>query len=252
MAIYWFEQTEQDIPVENDWLSMDETVRLQGMRFDKRRAEWRLGRWTAKRAVAGFLGHTPDALTLAEIEIRSAPSGAPEVFIEQAECALNLSLSHCSGKALCALTPSSTLLGCDLERVEIRHPAFLTDYFTASEQCRVQSHPLPDQERMLTIMWSAKESALKALRLGLRLDTRLAIVSFPDSQENDAPWHPLQVSCPNEKIFGGWHSSSSHFVRTIVTSGPVELPIQLRPNDYCPCAAPSCPAEGNDGVQPIG
>ena len=39
--VYWLEQTEADIPAKNDWLSPNEAVRLNGMRFAKRRADWR-------------------------------------------------------------------------------------------------------------------------------------------------------------------------------------------------------------------
>jgi len=53
--VYWLEQTEADVPAEDDWLSEREAVRLGRMRIPKRRADWRLGRWTAKRALAACL-----------------------------------------------------------------------------------------------------------------------------------------------------------------------------------------------------
>lgn len=77
MDVYWLEQTEADVPAENDWLNASEAVRLSGMRFAKRRADWRLGRWTAKRAVAVSLALPLDRSALAGIEIRQAPDGAP-------------------------------------------------------------------------------------------------------------------------------------------------------------------------------
>ena len=52
---HWLEQTEADLPAANDWLSAGERLRLDGMRFAKRHADWRLGRWTAKRALAAYL-----------------------------------------------------------------------------------------------------------------------------------------------------------------------------------------------------
>src|SRR5271157_5967895 len=65
MDVYWLEQAEADVPEGNDWLSASEAVRLNAMRFAKRRADWRLGRCTANRAVAAYLdvpGH-PQAST---------------------------------------------------------------------------------------------------------------------------------------------------------------------------------------------
>lgn len=234
MAVYWLEQNDQDVPAENDWLSASETVRLQGMRFAKRRADWRLGRWTAKRALACCLGLISDSHTLAQIEICPASSGAPEVFIARRKQMLNLSLSHCSGRALCALTLSGTSLGCDLELAEARHEAFLTDYFTFDEQDCVRTAPPSARWRVLALLWSSKESALKALQMGLRLDTRLALVSFPDTQLSDDFWRPLQVSCPNETLFVGWHSAKGDFVRTVVTAPPLELLIELKLPPYGP------------------
>ena len=52
MELYWLEQTYADVPAENDWLSANEAVRLNTMRFARRRSDWRLGRWTAKNALA--------------------------------------------------------------------------------------------------------------------------------------------------------------------------------------------------------
>ena len=76
MRVRWFEQTEKDLPIENDWLSGEEITRLAGMRFPKMSADWRLGRWTAKRALACYLG-MPGPEVLRKIEIRPEPSGAP-------------------------------------------------------------------------------------------------------------------------------------------------------------------------------
>lgn len=251
MAVYWLEQSERDVAVEDDWLSLTEGVRLRNMRFPKRRADWRLGRWTAKRALAGCLGLTADEKTFAEIEIRPTPSGAPEVFIARRKQGVNLSLSHCSGTALCAISLSSTPVGCDLEAAEVRHDAFLTDYFTGAEQSCVRNSPLSERWRVLALLWSAKESALKALQVGLRLDTRLAVVNLFDAQVSDSSWRPFQVFCPNEKLFVGFHTRPSELIRTIVTTPPPQLLIQLRPPSYSPSATRSHSWERIEVMDPV-
>ena len=75
------------------------------MRFAKRQADWRLGRWTAKNAVAAYLNLPSDPQALTDIEIRPAPSGAPEVFIADQPARVTISLSHRAGVAACAVTP---------------------------------------------------------------------------------------------------------------------------------------------------
>ena len=67
-------------------------------------------------------------------------------------------------------------MGCDLEMIEPRSDAFVADYFTVEEQALVARASAADRSRLLALLWSAKESALKALRAGLRLDTRCVIV----------------------------------------------------------------------------
>ena len=102
MNVYWLEQTEADVPAENDWLSASEMLRLSGLRFAKRRDDWRLGRWTAKRALAACLSLAAHPRVLAKIEIRPAPSGAPEAFVADKPAEVTISLSHRAGIGLCA------------------------------------------------------------------------------------------------------------------------------------------------------
>ena len=143
-----------------------------GMRFEKRRADWRLGRWTAKLAVSAYYNAPCRPDCLRRFEIRPEMSGAPNVWIGTRPAPLTISLSHRAGSAVCAVAPAGVELGCDLETVEPRSPEFLADYFTAREQSLVKQAATSDRPRLVALFWSAKESALKALRLGLRVDTR--------------------------------------------------------------------------------
>lgn len=230
MRVRWFEQTEKDLPIENDWLSGNEITRLAGMRFPKRRSDWRLGRWTAKRALAFYLGMPSGPDVLRKIEIRPEPSGAPVTFILGDRFPVSISLSHSSGTALCAIAPEGVALGCDLEVVEERHPAFAADYFTDEEQQCVVSSPLSDRYRKLTLLWSAKESALKALRTGLRLDTRSVRVHLPETEFDPSSWSTFEVSSPGGQIFHGWHATADNLVRTIVADVIFALPVA--PDSY--------------------
>jgi 4'-phosphopantetheinyl transferase len=231
-----------------DWLSANETARLNGKRYSKSSDDWRQGRWTAKRALAAYLNVPayPEALT--DIELRPAPSGAPEVFFANKPAAVTVSLSHRAGRALCAVTLSGAALGCDLEIIEPRSDGFVADYFTAEEQALVAEASPPDRPRRLALLWSAKESALKALRVGLRLDTRCVIVSPVDvgrpaeggegrtedpalamrASDGVNTWRPLHVRCTDGQLFHGWWHNTGHLLRTMVTAPPPAPPIPLR------------------------
>ncbi len=232
MDLYWLEQTESDVPDHNDWLGPHEIVCLASMRFLKRRSDWRLGRWTAKQALAACLNLPTDLPALANLEIRAASSGAPEVFLHSQPANVAISLSHRVGTAMCTVGPRGSNFGCDLEMVEPRTPAFVDDYFTADEQELFADTPPPERAQLLALLWSAKESALKALRVGLRLDTRCmsvqpSRVTHPLAADLTI-WHPLSIRYSSTQTFSGWWRLETDLVRTVVSDVPLRAPLPVR------------------------
>lgn len=177
MNVYWLEQTEVDVRSEDDWLHASELVRLRAMRVPKRRTDWRLGRWTAKLAFAAYLDLPAHSRFLMDMEIRPAETGAPELYFADKPADASISISHCGGRAICAIAASGIELGCDLERIEPRTDAFIADYFTDAEKAVIARTSAANNPRMLALLWSAKESALKVLQTGLRADTRSVMVN---------------------------------------------------------------------------
>jgi len=230
--VSWLEQTEADVPAVDDWLSAGEAVRLSGMRFAKRRGDWKLGRWTAKRAVSLYLDLPADPRSLARIEVRPAASGAPEVFLAHEPAPVTISISHRDGHAACAVgqavPPAVVLLGCDLEIVEPRSATFAADYFTVEER-ELLAHASPaDRLRLLALLWSGKESVLKALRVGLRLDTRCVAVDPCVGQVSGGSyWRPLRAHHEGQ-IFHGWWRQMDNLVRTMVAVPAPAAPVTSR------------------------
>lgn len=231
MHVYWLEQTQEDAPEGNNWLSSREIAFLNGFRFAKRRADWRLGRWTVKRALSAFLSPDPLGAVLANIEVRTAASGAPEVFWQGAPARVTISLSHRNSRALCTVSDPAVELGCDLEMIEPCSDAFIADYFTAEEQAFVARQSAADRALASALLWSAKESALKALHAGLRLDTRCVVVDLPDVSCADTDWHPLNVTHAADQVFCGWWRIADTMVRTMVAAPPPEPPQLLEIGD---------------------
>ena len=250
MDVFWLEQSEADVPAADDWLSESEALRLSGLRIAKRRSDWRLGRWTAKCAVATSLKLAHDLPTFKLIEIIPAPTGQPEVILRERAETVTISISHRNGIAICAVSVGNVKLGCDLELIEARSDAFVTDYFTPEEQKLIAQASGEERHLLVSLLWSAKESALKAMHVGLRADTRSVEVKLPRSgdpgfkeatkaakevgrsidQSNDPAgnWHPLQVHCVDGIIFGGWWRHSENILRTIVAAQTPAEPIELR------------------------
>jgi 4'-phosphopantetheinyl transferase len=230
--IYWFEQSATDVPPSNDWLAGTELARLHRLRVPKRRADWRLGRWTAKLAVAAYLNLPADPEMLAAIEIRAAATGAPEAFLGNQPADLTISLGHRAGVAVCVVAGPGAVLGCDLEIAEPRSDEFIADYFTADEQALIAAASPAYRDQIAALLWSAKESALKALQEGLRLDTR-SVVARPAEllTENDDGdyWRPLQVEHEGGQVFYGWWQATGGFLRTLVAAAAPPPPVPLSP-----------------------
>ncbi len=233
MDVYWLEQTETDVPPANDWLSASELLRLSTLRFAKRRSDWRLGRWTAKLALATCLDLPEDRRAMAQIAIHAAPSGAPEVFFNDQASSTTISLSHSSGRAICAVLPAVAALGCDLEHIESHSKAFVSDYFTTEEQALICRSHATDRPLLQALLWSAKESALKALHAGLRLDTRSVIVNVENVSAVDHGWRALKVRTDNQN-FHGWWRQNDDFIETVVADPAPSAPIPLQSRPQVP------------------
>lgn len=247
MDVHWLEQGEADERAGDDWLSEREAAHLNSLRFAKRRTDWKLGRWTAKLAVAAYLDLSQEPQALSNIELRAAPTGVPEVFIANRPAEVTISLSHRASTAVCAIARAGIALGCDLEIIEPRSDGFVADYFTTEEQGLIMRCGAADRSRILAILWSGKESALKALHTGLRDDTRNVSVSPVDpatggDQDRDTliqkssqslgpsiatNWRPLIVTHARGQLFHGWWQQMGSLVRTLVAAPPPAPPIRL-------------------------
>ena len=117
-------------------------------------------------------------------------------------------------------------LGADLEVIEPRADSFVEDYFTPGEQQRVPSLPLSQQAWAVTLIWSAKEAALKALGKGLRLDTRSVEVGWSADNPADAlGWNAGWVESEyfaNRRVMLYWRQMEGQ-VLTLAAEQPVNL-----------------------------
>lgn len=194
-----------DRPKKLDWLAKGERDRAAAMAIPWRREDFLLGRWAAKRLLSSVLGCDPGPA----LEIRAAPSGRPEVFLDGQPLRISLSISHREGLALAAVDDAGKPLGVDLEAVEPRSDAFVRDYFTVSEIAAVAAG---ERNLVANLIWSAKESALKALGVGLTLDTRAVEVEL--ASVPGADWRSLRLHGATE--WGGWWRRDGGHVLTLV------------------------------------
>jgi 4'-phosphopantetheinyl transferase len=222
IRVGWLLAAASEVPEDDGWLGPAERQYVGKLRLPWRREGWRLARWTARQAITTYLGDAPGA-----IEIRNAADGAPEAFFEGKPAPVAISFSHRAGRAACAVAPAGTALGCDIELVEPRSDAFVRDFFTAAERDRVERADPPERPLLANLIWSAKESVLKALRTGLRADTRSVRVSL--EQGEGADWSPFEVAAGDSgRTFHGWWRRLDDLVITLTADPAPEVPRQLR------------------------
>jgi 4'-phosphopantetheinyl transferase len=223
--IEWLTQTKADLPTSDptEWLADSERERLECLATPKRRADWLLGRWTAKRLVqAVILRERGERPTLRDLVIEREADGAPRLR-DYPEW--SLSLSHSQGKGLAVLLKGG-LVGADLERVEARASIFVDDYFTEEEQAVVGAVPAEERDRWITGIWSAKEAALKALRVGLGVDTRA--VSCVGTRL-DGEWSPVRITADAGQLRtapmlqGWWRLEGGYVLSTAISEQPIKI-----------------------------
>jgi 4'-phosphopantetheinyl transferase len=216
------------VPLNDDWLGASEKTFQKNLKFEKRRNDWRLGRWTAKCALAFCLEKSSTLNSLGEIEIIAGKDGAPVPYLNSKPCKYHISISHREGNGFCVISEDQSEIGCDLEIIEPRSLEFISDYFTNDENKLVGTAQLENRPLLANLIWSAKESAMKLLREGLRIDTWSVIVELNDIKEIKL-WQPLSVLyAPDERTYHGFWLRREEFVMTLVANPPPEVPFEIK------------------------
>jgi phosphopantetheinyl transferase (holo-ACP synthase) len=129
-------------------------------------------------------------------------------------------------------------VGVDVEGIEPRSDSFVQAYFAADEMHWI-GQALDDEQALLTtITWSAKEAVLKALQLGLTVDTRRVVCLPATGMELTASaehgWSEVHVQIAPDLLpealrragrlprtsdydwqIRGWWRRAGHFVLTL-------------------------------------
>jgi 4'-phosphopantetheinyl transferase len=219
----WLTRSLADVPAGGDWLSARERAALAGLRAEKRRADWRLGRWAAKAALAAWSG-----ASIAEVEIVASDDGAPEAFVDGERAGATLSLSHRDGRALAVVADVGVAIGCDLEAIEPRSGAFVRTWLAPAERAGVLAAGRAGSARLANLLWTAKEAAAKARGEGLRLDVRRAIVSLEWDTSSHGEWRPLGVRWDREGLTAhGWWREEPSWIFAVVSEWPTPAPVRL-------------------------
>lgn len=224
LKIHWLVQA---APGEPGFLSAGEQARFSALRNEKRRREWLLGRWTAKRLLQAYLWFASGLLLpmsdlAIENDYRRVPYGVALLPVGWQPLSVSLTISHSHDHALSAIIAGDRwVLGGDIERIEARSAAFIEAYFTPGEAAQVQQASEDLQPVLATAIWSGKESVLKSLHLGLSVDTRSVTCRFGPPVDRPASWAPFTLQTDVTRLPGypgdmvGWWRVIGPFVLTL-------------------------------------
>jgi 4'-phosphopantetheinyl transferase len=216
----WLSRRQADVPAGEQWLGDRERRVLARLQIDRRRADWRLGRWTAKAALGAWLSVSPT-----DVEVLAAPDGAPEPWIDDKRLPVSLSLSHRGGRAMAVVADVPQTAGCDLELVEPRSDAFLREWLAPAERSLISCSRERQRPLLANLIWTAKEAAAKVRREGLRLNVRLAVVSVEGADERADAWHPVRVDWEEGAgVTHGWWRAESGWVMVVAGDPPLDRP----------------------------
>ncbi|MBO9513590.1 MAG: 4'-phosphopantetheinyl transferase superfamily protein [Variovorax sp.] len=153
-------------PADTDCLSQAERDRAARFVFARDRERFVAAHVALRQVLAA---HT--AIEASRLEFVAGASGKP-ALVRPAGVPFNLSHSH--SVALIAIGTGAADIGID---VEVLRPmpdaeAMAASYFTAAEQRALAAVPPALRDRAFLTCWTRKEACLKAVGLGLGVDTR--------------------------------------------------------------------------------
>lgn len=206
------------------FLSDTEQAVFDGFCFDLRRESYLAGRWVAKCLIqkALSLGNS-----FCEIAIQNESSGKPYAVINGVPLDGELSISHAGRWAAAALSIDGLQVGIDVEVVTSRPRSFVMDYFTPDE-IEILDSQSGNDDRNVTLIWSAKEALLKALGLGLRLDTRriwVDSIDLPGEGSSDG-WNRLHLRT-SDGVWDGYWRQVVGAVLVCVTDSQSKAEVEL-------------------------
>jgi 4'-phosphopantetheinyl transferase len=223
-TIGWLSRQLAEVPRGDRWLTAAERRAFSRFSVAPRQSSWRLGRWTAKSAVSTWLSLPPES-----VEVIAAADGAPEAWLHGERLPVSVSLSHRGDRAIAAVVSPPSVAGCDIELIEPRSRAFVSDWLAPAEQRLVFACSDADGPLMANLIWSAKEAASKVRREGLRLDVRNAVVSGDLGPDGAVRWRQLQVDWGDldEPVHGWWLTDAGSVIALAATAAQA-CPVILR------------------------
>lgn len=183
-----------------DFLSVDELTVFAGFKAERRRVQFLAGRYIAKATVRQE--HPEIAPQI--INIVNGVWGFPLIHAPSLY-QTTISISHTVGCGAALFSPSNTHpLGLDVEAIDENNLSPLGRFLSADEQSLVVLAGMPLLEGM-HLLWSAKEAAGKALKVGFAVPEEIYTISSLSLSNNI--YHIFFDKLPMLKVAGWLHGN---------------------------------------------
>ena len=150
-----------------EWLDETEQARWRRYRYDRPRHEFALCRAALRALLCRQLDCRND-----ELAFETSPHGKPSATVCGARAPVSFNVSHSGAHGLIALVGRGRV-GVDVEERVARHDPDgpIRDVFSPAEQKELAAACGAHKVDLFFTMWTMKEALIKALGVGLSLDT---------------------------------------------------------------------------------
>lgn len=143
------------------FLHPQERKYYEKLKFEKRIKSYLIGRLTAKKAIAAYIGEKD----LTKILIQPGIFTQPIVTYNEQQN-IQVSISHSDDFGAAVAFPEAHPMGIDIEKIHREQNEAIEREVTESEIKLIKGLPF-SYETMLTLLWTAKEALSKVLKTGL-------------------------------------------------------------------------------------
>jgi 4'-phosphopantetheinyl transferase len=145
-------------------LSPDEQTRFAGLRDNRRRQNFVVGRALCRQALSRYAPVQPE-----EWRFALGSRGKPFVAAPALSSPLWFNLSHTEGVSVCAVTGAGPEIGIDIERIALGRDALeiAEQFFPEVEMNALRLLPASQRGETIVRLWALKESFVKAREASL-------------------------------------------------------------------------------------
>lgn len=144
-------------------LSHDERAAADRFLHSRDRAEHIVARALTRSVLAARTGSRPEQLRFGR-----GTHGRPR--LEPGDGEVDFNLAHCDGVVVCLVGPAAIRFGIDVETTtRARNLAVADDFFAPAESAGLRALPAAEQLGRFYVLWTLKESYIKARGLGLAI-----------------------------------------------------------------------------------